>query len=228
MKKAILVFCSIALSGLFLILAVNRFKSYERTVSVRGLCEREVKADVAIYPISFSEGGDNLIELNKLIQKENQIIIEFLKENGFDDNDITVSVPSINDHRNDSYRSAKQPDFTMNSVVTIYTKKVDSVLALQNKLTSLIEKGIAISTGDGWSNPVTYNFAALNSIKPEMIEEANKSAYDAAAQFAKDSKSRVGKIKDASQGLFSIENRDANTPYIKNVRVVNYVTYYLR
>ena len=88
-----------------------------------------------------------------------------------------------------------------------------------------MEQGIAINVNE-WN--VTYNFTGLNDIKPQMIEEANKAARAAGEQFAKDSDSRLGKIKEASQCLFSIENRDQNTPYIKKVRAVTYVNYYLR
>ena len=225
LSKAIVPLLCVIVAGLFLIMAVNRFKSYDRLVSVRGLCEKEVKADQAIYPISFTAGGNDLQSVNANVKDCKQRIVEFLKTNGFEDSEISVSAPSISDNRNESYRSAGVPDFTVRSTVTVCTPKVDSVLALQNKLSELVEQGIAINVNE-WN--VTYNFTGLNDIKPQMIEEANKAARAAGEQFAKDSDSRLGKIKEASQGLFSIENRDQNTPYIKKVRVVTYVNYYLR
>lgn len=225
LSRCIVPFGVALIAGLSLIAAVNRFKSYDRSVSVRGLCEREVKADVAYYPISFSRDGNNLVDLNKDMQSTNKSVVEFLKKNGFEDSEITLTVPTINDHRSESYRREGLADYTMNQTITLYTKKVDKVLDLQTHLSELFEMGIAIS--ESWSGP-SFEFNGLNDIKVSMIEEANKSALESAKQFAKDSHSRVGKIKDASQGYFSVEDRDVNTSHIKTVRVVTNVTYYLR
>ena len=93
--------------------------------------------------------------------------------------------------------------------------------------TELLKQGIAITGGD-YRYSVSYEFTGLNDIKPQMIEEATKNARAAAEKFAKDSDSKLGKIRNASQGQFSISNRDGNTPYIKSVRVVTTVTYYLK
>lgn len=227
MKKAFVTFGAVILAGVFLILAVRCYQSYNRSVSVRGLCEREVKADVAIYPISFRESGNDLVSLYNTVSKKNQIIVDFLKNNGITESEITIGVPTVTDRQSEGYYSQGLERYTLKSVITVYTHQVDNVLALQRNLSSLIEKGIALA-GDDWSNPITYEFASLNEIKPEMIKEANQNALAAADQFAKDSKSKVGKIKQAEQGLFSIENRDINTPYIKKVRVVTYVTYQLK
>lgn len=223
--KILIPLVAVAIGGVFLLCAVNKFKSYDRTVSVRGLCEREVKADIAIYPISYQENGDDLLQLYNTVNEKNKIIVDFLKTNGIAESEISIKAPSVEDRINNyNYKSR----YNLTSIVTVYTDKVDTVLALQSKLATLLEKGIALNSGNGWENPVEYNFVNLNKIKPEMIEEANKNARTAAEQFAKDTKSHLGKIQTANQGLFSIENRDNNTPYIKTVRVVTYVTYYLR
>ena len=91
----------------------------------------------------------------------------------------------------------------------------------------LLTQGVAVSATD-YQNQITYDYTDLNKIKPKMIEEATKNAREAADKFAKDSESHLGKIKDASQGQFSIEDRDANTPFIKEVRVVSTIDYYLK
>jgi len=108
----------------------------------------------------------------------------------------------------------------------VCTDKVDVVLKLMSEQSALLKKGI-VTGGNSWENPVEFKYEGLNDIKPQMIEEATMNAREAARQFAKDSDSRLGKIKTASQGTFTIENRDSNTPYIKKVRVVTSVTYYL-
>ena len=97
-----------------------------------------------------------------------------------------------------------------------------------DKQSELLKKGIVTGGGSQWENPVEFEYEGLNEIKPGMIEEATQNAREAAKKFAKDSGSRLGKIKTANQGTFTIENRDSNTPYIKKVRVVTSVTYYLK
>ena len=96
-----------------------------------------------------------------------------------------------------------------------------------SKQADLIKEGVVINAAENWENPTEFKFEGLNDLKPSMVEEATKNARETAEKFAKDSDSELGKIKRASQGSFSIENRDSNTPYIKRVRVVSSVTYYL-
>jgi len=219
---------SVVVLGLFLLFAVRLFKTYDHTVSVRGLCEREVMADRAIYPISYKEAGNDLVQLYASVNTKNQQIIQFLKENGFSEDEISVSAPAITDHYSDSYSSNAPSRYVIKSVITLYTTRVQAVIDLQSRQSALVEKGIAVGSGDTWENPVEYNFEGLNDIKPEMIEEANRNARTAAEQFARDYGSRLGKIVEANQGLFTIEPRDSNTPQVKRIRVVTSVTYNLR
>ena len=170
--------------------------------------------------------GDDPAAIYADISNKNQTVVAFLKENGFEDSEITVASPKVTDRYAEVYSNYNER-YSVRSTVSVYTNKVDKVQAITEKQSELLEKGIAVYSGD-WNNPTVYEFTALNDIKPEMIEEANKNARAAAEQFAKDSHSRLGKIKDAQQGLFSIEDRDSYTPSVKKVRVVTYVTYYLR
>lgn len=214
--------------GICIVFAANRINPKQDTVSVKGLCEREMMADRAIYPVSYKESGNDLTALYATVQKKNEAIISFLLSYGFSKEELTVSAPKISDRLADSYGSNYATRYTISSVVSICTDKVEKVVRLQSDIAKLIEQGIAIGSGNEWENPVVYELVKLNDIKPAMIEEANRNARTAAEQFAKDSDSRLGKITSASQGLFSIENRDANTPYIKRVRVVNNVSYSLK
>ena len=225
-SQLLLVVVAFVLLGVVAFVTVSRLKSFDRTVSVRGLCERELMADRAIYPISYKETGNNLAELYATVNAKNQQIVQFLKENGIDASEISIAAPKINDQR--SYVGNYTDRYVLTSVVNVYTDKVQTILDIESKQSQLMENGIAVGSGDDWNNPVIYEFVGLNDIKPEMIEEANQNARKAAEQFAKDSHSRLGKIQTATQGLFSIESRDANTPYVKKVRVVTNVTYYLR
>lgn len=229
LRQGIIALSAVALLGLFALLTAHHIKSYDRVVNVRGLCEREIMADRAIYPIVYKETGANLAELSASVNSKNRIICDFLKQYGIEDSEISISAPSIVDNLsyNNGYVDPSRR-YVITSVVNIYTSKIDNVLRIQSDQVKLLDEGIAVGSGNEWENPVTFQFAGLNDVKPEMIEEANVNARKAAEQFANDSHSRLGRIKEATQGLFSIENRDSNTPYIKKVRVVTSVSYYLK
>lgn len=212
--------------GLAVRSGLKSFTDSRRTVEVRGLATRQVAADKVTWPIAFKQVGDDLPAVYKQVAATNAAIVRFLKDNGISDNEISVGAPSMNDLSTDRYNNQPIPyKYSVGSVVTVSSSQVDKVRALINRQGELLEQGIAVSTD--YSNPVTYDFTKLNSIKPEMIAEATKAAREAARKFADDSGSKVGKIQSARQGQFSIEDRDAYTPYIKEVRVVTTLTYFI-
>lgn len=212
--------------GIFILLSVTRFKSYDRTVNVKGLCEMEVKADKAIYPIAFRESGNVLEQVYGSVNDKNSKIIEFLKSYGFTDEEISIGIPRVSDRDAEGY-TQRAMRFVVTSVVTLYTSKVDKVIEMSTRLSELNRQGITLANDD-WTYRPNYLFEGLNEIKPQMIEDATANAREAAQKFANDSGSRLGKIKNATQGQFSISDRDENTPYFKKVRVVTNVTYYLK
>lgn len=226
--SAALISVGLIVSGAMIPLSVTRLKSFDRTVDVKGLCEREVMADKAIWPVCFKSVADKYPELLSQISSDNAAVVAFLKEQGFGDDEISVSAPKISDKFAQEYGgNDRMFRYLGKGAVTVCTKDINKVLRAQTKLPDLMSAGVVV-TEDNYENPTVFNFEGLNAVKPEMIEEATRSARQAAQKFAKDSDSRLGKIKSASQGTFSIENRDSNTPYIKRVRVVTYVTYYLK
>ena len=211
-----------------LILMISNLKSYDRCVTVKGLCEKEVMADKVIWPIIYKQGGNELGTLYNTVQEMNRTIIEFLKEAGVTDDEMTVNAPSILDTRTNLYGERNTYHYIITAGITVCSNQVDRIVKLQTEQAKLYEKGIPVGMGENWSHPTTYSFTGLNDIKPAMIEEATINARQAAEKFAKDSHSKLGKIKTATQGQFSVSDRDSNTPYIKNVRVVTNVVYYLK
>lgn len=201
-------------------------KQMERTVEVKGLSEREVPADIAIWPISFNIADNDLVNLYQTIEQQNAKVVDFLKARGFTESEITISTPAVVDKLAREYDSsyASRFRYTASSTITVYTSQVDLARESMIKVVDLGREGIAIA-GDNYSTQFIYS--QLNQIKPEMIEEATRNARQAADKFASDSDSRLGKIKRANQGTFSIENRDSSTAHIKKVRVVSTVEYYL-
>lgn len=214
--------------GSSLVLMVSNLKSYDRCVTVKGLCEKEVMADKVIWPIVYKQGGNDLSNLYNTVNEMNGTIIKFLKDAGVSDEEITTNAPSILDTRTNLYGEMKEYRYIVTAGVTVCSEKVELIVKLQTEQAKLYEKGIPVGMGENWSHPTTYSFTGLNEVKPGMIEEATINARQAAEKFAKDSNSKLGKIKNATQGQFSVSDRDSNTPYIKNVRVVTNVVYYLK
>ncbi|MCF1427048.1 MAG: SIMPL domain-containing protein [Shewanella sp.] len=204
-----------------------KVKSMDRTVNVKGLAEKEVSANIAIWPIQFTEVDNDLKSLYRNVESKTAVVVAFLKSLGFQEQEITVSLPNIEDRQARGYVDPNvRYRYFAKSTVSVYTNNVEQVRLSRGKLTQLLEKGITISTDD-YQSRVEYLFTGLNEIKPEMIQLATRNAREVAEKFARDSDSRLGKIKTASQGQFIISDRDSNTPYIKNVRVVSTLTYYL-
>lgn len=211
-------------AGIMIPQAVKVNRSFDRTVSVKGLCEREVKADKAIWPLIVKVGGNDLQGVLAEVQAKNGIVRQFLEKGGIKADEITSAI-SINDKNTLEYNSDRAQRYIAKSVITVCTQNVDAVLALMAAQNELMAQGVTFA--DDWENKTQFSFEGLNGIKPEMIEEATRNAREAAEKFAKDSDSRLGKIKTASQGTFSITDRDSNTPQIKNIRVVTSITYQL-
>ena len=212
--------------GLCIRSGIDFAASRDRTVDVRGLAEREVPANVVTWPIMFKEVGNSLPTVYANVSATNQRIVDFLKANGITDQEISIGAPKVQDLTTDRYNNQPLPyNYAITSVVTVSSGKVKEIHALINRQGELFAQGIAIT--NDYNYQITYDFTDLNSIKPEMIAEATKNAREAAKKFADDSESSLGKIKTARQGQFTIDDRDATTPYIKKVRVVTSLTYYL-
>lgn len=204
------------------------FKQLERSVTVKGLAEQEVMADIVIWPIQFIIADNDLQSLYKSIDEGTGKIKAFLNENGIEATDITFAAPAITDKSAQQWGSDNRAEFryTATQTVTVYSKKVDQVRSVMNELSALGKQGIVL-VGNSYDSQTEYIYTQLNDIKPQMIEEATRNAREAATKFAEDSQSVLGKIRQASQGQFSINPRDKNNPHIMKVRVVSTVEYYL-
>lgn len=222
------VFLGLSCLGYLLANAAIEYKQYERSVTVKGLSEREYQADVVIWPIQFSAADNDLKSLYGTIENNTDRIRAFLEESGIAADEISLMPPDITDKSADKYGSSGRPEFryTALQTITIYSSHIKAVRSVMGKLSDLGREGIVFTGGNYGSQP-EYLFTRLNDVKPEMIEEATRKAREVAEKFASDSQSELGKIKRASQGQFSISNRDRNNPHIKKVRVVATIEYYL-
>ena len=224
----VFIFLGLVIFAALISKAALKVKSMDRIVTVKGLAEREVEANVAIWPIKFDEAGNDLSQLYASLAKKTNLIVEFLQDNGFAEEEINISQPSIFDKQAQSYGDGGNAKyrFTATGVITVYSQQVNLVQASSRQIVELGKQGIALS-GQDYQYRTQYLFTELNSIKPDMIEEATKNARQAAEKFAKDSNSKLGKTKNATQGQFSISDRDASAQHIKKVRVVSTVRYFL-
>lgn len=205
-------------------------KAMERTVTVKGLSEREVVADVAAWPLTFQVASNDLEEIYQTIESRSAIVREFLNRYGIADDEIILSPPNVTDLYAQQWGDQSNIRFryTGSGTVTVHSEQVDAVREAMANVLDLGKQGVVVA-GDQYAGQRSgmFLFTRLNDIKPEMVEEATKNARSVAEKFAEDSNSRLGKIKRARQGQFSINDRDSTTPHIKKVRVVSTIEYYL-
>ncbi len=227
--SAIIIAAGIVVMGFALRSGIVTFKDMDRKVTVKGLSEREVKADKVTWPLVYKELGNDPAEMYKLLEYKNRQVVAFLKSAGIKDDDISVNPPVITDRQADNYgNEIMNYRYKAKSVITVTSSDVDKVRSLMRRQSELMKQGIALVSEEYSNTTVSYEFTGLNKIKPEMIEEATKNARATAQKFADDSESSLGDIRSAQQGQFSIEDRDSNTPYIKRLRVVNTIEYSLK
>lgn len=200
-----------------------------RQVSVKGLAEKEVKADKVTWPLIYKEIGNDPNTLYGKLAAKNASVVAFLKQGGITDAEISVNPPSVEDRQADSYSNETVSyRYKATSVITVTSSDIDKVRRLMTQQTELLKQGIPIVIAEYGDNAVSYDFTSLNDVKPALVEEATKNARTTAEKFAADSQSKLGKILQAHQGQIEIEDRDATTPYIKNVRVVVSMDYQLK
>ncbi len=222
------IFLGLFALGFLIANAALKIKEYERTVTAKGLSEHEYNADIVIWPIRFTEAANNLSVIYDKLDSDVTKIKEYLINKGILENEISLSPPSINDKLAQEYGGETNYRFRYTAVQTlnVYSTNVNLVRSVMSLLSELGKQGIVFKSGDYDTSP-QYIFTKLNEVKPKMIEEATKKARETAEKFAADSHSRLGKIKRAYQGQFTISPRDDNNPQIKKVRVVTTVEYYL-
>lgn len=214
-------------SGYLLGDGLRRAKMAERSVSVRGVSERDVVADLATWNISFSEEGDMLAPVQHTVDRQAAAVRQFFLSAGFKADEIRDAGISVSQRYDEDRKSER---VTVSRSIQLKSRKVMAVQGAQARQAELIRAGVPMNYSD-----VVYSFTRLNSIKPEMIAEANRAARRNAEQFAKDSGAGVGAIKSASQGYFSVGPRDGDSDEeggsggsgspLQKVRVVTTVDY---
>ena len=227
-KEALILCVGLIIMGACIADGLTSAFQSDRIVTVKGLSEREVPADKVIWPLVYKELGNDPAEMYDRLATKNRKVIDFLKEKGISEKEICESAIQVSDRQADSYdQNNVLYRYKATSVITVTSSQVELIRKIMQSQSELMKMGIALVTEEYGTNIVKYEFTGLNKIKPDMIEESTKNARATAEKFAKDSESKLGKIRSASQGQFSIDNRDSNTPYIKRIRVVSTIEYYI-
>jgi hypothetical protein len=235
--RAIILAVGVALAGLLAGNGFARARAGERFVSVKGVSEREVRADLAIWPLHLVGADNDLATANAKLTTSIAGVRQFLVRHGIDTSQIQMAEFSATDAYANQYASDRKPAnrYIVHQTVLVRSNRPDQVLAASQQISELAAVGVVISSGEnGERGGPTFVFTGLNKLKPEMIADATARAREAATQFARDSRSDLGAIRQANQGVFEILPRD-QAPGIseasqiaKFVRVVSTIDYYLR
>jgi len=215
--------------GAFIGQGVVNARVGDRQVTVRGLAERNVKADLAVLPIRFTASGEVLSEVQARIDGDLAMVRQFLAAQGYPANAVTLGRLEVADRRSREYGTQDGgPRFILAQTVIVRTSDVDRVQATTRALNDLVRQGVVLQDFSG----ATYVFTKLNEVRPAMIAEATAAARTGAERFARDSGTGLGPIRQATQGSFEILARDeigdeSQSPD-KKVRVVTTISYRLR
>jgi len=222
-------------------------KKMSRTISVKGLAEQDVKSDLGIWEIYYREVGDDLVKLMQRVQHDQEQVSAFLISLGFNEKEFDKTQIKIEDRNANVYlQPSNQTNINQRYVITaglrIRSTNVDLIWKSAQSIDKLIQQGISIASDASTLSPnPSYYYLSLDSIRPNLLSQATKSARHIAEQFAQDSESKLGGIQRASQGVFQIMGRDTSTMSAdwnsnqnalgsidKKVRLVTTIEYYLK
>lgn len=212
-------------------------------ITVKGLAERQVTADLAVWNIAYAIAGNDVTTINNELLRQQMVVLSYLKEKGFHDNEISLIQIGLTDRYTNDYGTNKPADrYSIKGGVMVRSKRVELVNEASQTTGELVKQGIALGANDNVPNP-GYYYTQLNSIRPAMLSEATQSAKQVATSFANDTHSTLGAIRRAYQGVFEISSRDASGitdsndtwqlrrdeqgSIYKKIRLVSTIDYYL-
>jgi len=229
---ALLIALGLLGAGWFAAHGMSRLKTQDPFVTVKGSAEKIVNADLVVWPLPHTVGGNDLAGVQTQLDANTEVIKSFFATAGFTPEEIVISPPRLEDRWSYAYGDNRPPErYRYSTTVTLRTAKVPQALAALRKSGDLVARGVMLGgsggEGEGGGGP-DFDYTQLNTIKPALIAEATANARKSAEQFAKDSGARIGGIRSANQGVIDISNRDQGSPQVKKVRVVTTVEYFLK
>lgn len=231
---ALLLAGGVAAAGWFVGQGVERFRTADRTITVKGLAERDVRSDFAVWTVAFRRADAEFAAVQQALERDREQIVGFLRQQGFDDAEIEVRPLQVQDLLAREYGSDTVPlRFNGLGRVVVRSERVDAVAAASAGIDPLISAGIQIGSDvDGFSGP-RYQLRGFNEIKPQLLEEATLSARAQAKKFAADAGAELGPLKSANQGTIRIvdddgSDMDSSRTIGKRLRVVSTFEFSLR
>ena len=226
---ALLLAAGIIVGGYLLGDGLRRARLADRSVTMRGLAERNVTADLATWSLGFTASGTDPGEVQARIDRDQRTIQEFFRAAGFPASVLSDGGGTINT----VYDNDRQANITtINRTLQFRSNDVMRAQQAYSRQFNLIRSGVQLD-GSG----MNYSFTRLNDIKPELIGQSIQDARRGAERFAQDSGASVGAIRSATQGYFSIGARDGdgdgeggssgNSTPLQKVRVVTTIDFYL-
>lgn len=200
----------LALNGIFIGRAVQRFKKEDRSISVKGFSEREVKANLAVWTIKTRITTNDIATGSREVENDKNKITGFLIQKGIKETEIFQQDLKVVDKMAREYGDNNIGEFRyiIENSIQVRSSNVDTVQAVKRMTDELLKMGVVISNVNEYMPSVQYLFTGLNTIKPEMLSEATQNARKAALEFTRESNVSLGDLKKASQGLFTIVDRD--------------------
>lgn len=233
---AALIAIGLSVGGLMAGKGVTEARLGDRFVTVKGMAEREVEADLAVWTLQFSAGGNDLAAVQRTVARNLELTLEFLESHEIPSDLVQVQGVRVTDATANPYQQGPVENrFSVTQTVVVRSEDPRRVQSASQDIGRLVGSGVVLVSGQEWGpGGPTYIFSGLNDVKPEMIAEATARAREAAIEFARDSESELGGIRRANQGVFEILPRDP-APGIsqenrieKTVRIVATVEYFLR
>ena len=234
--RALILALGLTLGGLLIGQGLARARSADRFVTVKGISEREVAADVAVWPLRLVTAGNDLGATHAELQRHVARVRTFLDAQGIDTSQISLQGFVVTDALANPYAQSERvaSRYVIRQTVLVRSSDPQRVLAASQRVADLVNAGVIISSGEeyGPGGP-TFIFTQLNALKPEMLAESTARARESAQQFARDAQSGLGSIRRANQGIFEILPRapgpgmTEESQLLKTVRVVSTVEYFL-
>jgi hypothetical protein len=221
--NGIFIAIGLSLAGMFIGQSIIEFKK-DRTIEVRGLAERDVKATEASWELKFRASAESIQSLNKKVLSNQNAIKQFLSFHGYKDNEVRTGSVTVSDNGQYNNNYEVNSRFSATGSVIVVSNKVDEIFSSSTKTDALLANDVMLE----YTNLV-FSYSKLNDIKPELLKESTANARQAAESLARDSNVELGKLRSASQGLFTIitPGSDSDDPSAinKRVRVVSKVVF---
>ena len=209
--SAALLAAAVAFAGWSVGQGVERFRVADRSVTVKGLAEMDVKSDFAVWTLGFRRGGDDFAELQQRLAGDRQAVVAFLREQGFDEAEIEVRPLQVQDLLAREWGSQEVAlRFNGQGQVLVKTARVDAVAAAANALDPLIQAGVQLDSESGGAMGPRYQLRGFNELKPVLLQQATANAREQATRFADDAGARLGELRNANQGVIRVIDDDGS------------------